>query len=88
MVGPFSLCCKSEINLFSHTASHAASVAAIYSASAEDRATVFCFFELHEMGFEPRQNMYPDVLFRSSSDPAQSLSVYSVSLLSASFLYI
>ena len=56
MVGISSLCCMSERILLSHTASHATSIVAMYSASADDNATVFCFFEDQEIGFVPRQN--------------------------------
>ena len=46
----------SERILLSHTASHATSIVAMYSASADDNATVFCFFEDQEIGFVPKQN--------------------------------
>ncbi|KAF7153870.1 hypothetical protein RHSIM_Rhsim01G0064500 [Rhododendron simsii] len=74
-VGPSPLWSISESILLSHTASHAASVAAIYSVSAEDKAIVLCFLELQDIILVPKQNTWPDVLFRSSIDPAQSLSV-------------
>jgi hypothetical protein len=50
-------CCKSESIFLSQTASHVASLAAMYPASAEDKATVFCFFELQAITFEPKQKM-------------------------------
>ena len=51
-VGSSIFCCKSESNLLSQIASHAASIAAMYSTSVEDKATVFCFFELQAITFD------------------------------------
>jgi hypothetical protein len=44
------------------------------SASAVDCATISYFFEHHEKTPEPRLKQYPEVLFISSMEPAQSLS--------------
>ena len=54
----------------SNVASHATLVAAMYSASADDRATVVCFFDAHDIALLPRRNTYPLVLFLSSVLPA------------------
>jgi hypothetical protein len=40
-------------------ASFAASDAPMYSASAEDRATTFCFREAHDIAPDPSENVYP-----------------------------
>ena len=52
MVGVSSLCCMSKRILLIHTASHVASITAMYLA--DDNATVFYFFEDQEIGFVPR----------------------------------
>ncbi|BBN69090.1 Reticulan like protein B13 [Prunus dulcis] len=49
-----------------------------YSASAVDRATVFCLMEAQENMPEPSVKAYPEVLLISSSLPAQSLSQYPI----------
>nr|XP_024923904.1 uncharacterized protein LOC112489696 [Ziziphus jujuba var. spinosa] len=67
-----SSCCKSDKILLSHSAALAASRADIYSASAVDNATVLSVFDDQEIGFVPKQNKYPEVLSRSSTEPAQS----------------
>ena len=64
----------------SHNVSDATFASALYSASVDDRATTRCFFELQEMGLEPRKHMYAEVDFRSSKLPAQSTSEYVVRL--------
>lgn len=46
-----------------------------YSTFVEDRATAFCFLELHEMGLDPRKVIYAEVEVRSSLLPAQSASL-------------
>jgi len=46
----------SERIFLSRTSSHASSIAAMYSALADDNAMVFCFFEDQKIGFVPRQN--------------------------------
>ena len=51
-----------------------------YSASVDDRATTLCFFELQEIGLEPRKHMYAEVDFLSSKLPAQLASDYVMSL--------
>uniref|UniRef100_A0A7C8Z9U4 Uncharacterized protein n=1 Tax=Opuntia streptacantha TaxID=393608 RepID=A0A7C8Z9U4_OPUST len=48
----------------------------MYSASDDERATTSCFFELQEIAPEPMQKTCPEVLFLSSTQPAQSLSQY------------
>src|SRR5579859_5982594 len=48
--------------------------AATYSASAVDKATLFCFLELHDTKDRPRNWQVPDVLLRSTFQPAQSAS--------------
>ena len=55
-------------------------VAAMYSASHEDNATVFCFIEPQHMMDEPMIKTYPEVLIRSSISPAKSLSLCTVDL--------
>jgi hypothetical protein len=56
--------------------SEAALASARYSASVEDRATVLCFLDVHEMGLGPKKLMYIDVDVRSSTFLAQSASEY------------
>ncbi|XP_029125461.1 uncharacterized protein LOC114915230 [Cajanus cajan] len=51
------------------------SATAIYSASAVDCATVAYFFDAQEKNPDPSEKAYLDVLFMSSIDPAQSLSI-------------
>lgn len=80
-------CFKSLSSLRSHTAWQAAAVAATYSASVDDKATVACFFELHAITPEPKRKQFPFVLFLSSWDPAQTLSVYPVRKKHSFFLY-
>ena len=75
VVGSWWFCDKSFKTLLIQTAWHAALVAATYSASAEDRVTMGCFFEAHETTSVPKWNVYPDVLFLSSMLPPLSLSV-------------
>ncbi|MCI47837.1 hypothetical protein A2U01_0069079, partial [Trifolium medium] len=54
------------------TAWHAACAAATYSASQLDNATMFCFFEDHEMGEFLNLNQCHEVLLLSSLSPHQS----------------
>ncbi|XP_035544668.1 probable protein phosphatase 2C 23 [Juglans regia] len=69
----FSACSPSSLNKdSSHTVSEAAFARDRYSASVDDHATALCFFELQEIGFEPRKLMYAEVDVRSSKLPAQS----------------
>ena len=49
---------------------------AIYSASVDDNATVFCRLVNQETGELVRNKTYPAMDFRSSGLAAQSLSVY------------
>ncbi|KAJ0939603.1 hypothetical protein HanRHA438_Chr02g0063031 [Helianthus annuus] len=46
--------CSSSRIPFNHIPWHPAKVSAMYSASVEERATTFCFFDCHDMGPEPR----------------------------------
>ncbi|PNX59796.1 hypothetical protein L195_g059865, partial [Trifolium pratense] len=48
----------------------------MYSASAVDRDTQFCFLLNHEIRLSPRKKQLPDVLFLSSALPTQSASQY------------
>ena len=52
IVRTFCSGCKSERIILRHIASHATSVAKIYSACAEDNATIHCFREDQDMAFE------------------------------------
>jgi len=65
---------KSHKTIFNHKTWFAAAVAAMNSASAVDYATISCFFVHHENILEPMLKQYLEVLFMSSTDPAQSLS--------------
>src|SRR5579883_1774766 len=47
---------------------------ATYSASAVETATLFYFLELHDTKDRPRNWQVPDVLLRSTLQPAQSAS--------------
>ncbi|KAK2442714.1 hypothetical protein QL285_013888 [Trifolium repens] len=53
---------------------------AIYSASAVERATQFCFLLNHEIRLLPRKKHPPEVLFLSSALHAQSASQYPINL--------
>jgi hypothetical protein len=66
VVGSRIFCYRSQRILLNQTDRKTASFAAIYSASAEDKAIELCFLEHQEITFVPRQNTYPDVLFLSS----------------------
>jgi hypothetical protein len=48
--------------------------AAMYSASAVERATEFCLFEAQDTRDLPKNRQVPDVLFLSILHPAQSVS--------------
>ena len=48
----------------------------MYSASAVDKATKFCFFEDQETKERPSKWRPPDVLFQSTQHPANSESEY------------
>ena len=71
-VAPICLVWRSFGILLNHSASQAASVAVIYSASVEDNEIILCFFVLQKIRFQPREKTYLEVLFLSSYDPAQS----------------
>ena len=59
-----------------HVVSEAAFASARYSASVVDRTTALCFFELQEMGLDPKKLIYAEVDVRSSIFPAQSALEY------------
>ena len=65
-----SSCCLSQSTWEQQAA------AAMYSASAVERATEFCFFEDHDTRQGPSSCAVPEVLFLSLMCPAQSASVY------------
>jgi hypothetical protein len=50
----------------------------MYSTSAVDRATKFCFFEAQDTRDLPRNWQVPNVLFLSILHPAQSASEYPI----------
>ena len=54
--------------------SEVAFASARYSVSMEDLATALRFFELQEIGVDPRKLMYAEVEVWSSTFPAQSAS--------------
>src|SRR6266567_6853589 len=66
-------------NECSHITSFDASNAAVYSASHDELATVFCFFKFHETKPAPRVKPYPPTLLLVSKQFAQSESVYPMS---------
>jgi len=69
--------CFSSILLnkfLSHIAWHTDKDAATYSTSHVESVTIGCFFESQKNAVLPIKNTYPDVLFRSSTSPHQSLS--------------
>ena len=70
-----------------HIASHAAKIAAIYSASTKLSATDLCFLLYQETVVNPILKIPPDVLFLSVGLPAQSASVKPHSLTSSDCLY-
>ena len=79
----FSSCwfCERSFNiLLIQRAWHAAPVAMTYSASAEDRVTMGCFFESNATTPVPKWNVYLDVLYLSFVLPPLSLSIYPISL--------
>ncbi|XP_050114486.1 uncharacterized protein LOC126592752 isoform X3 [Malus sylvestris] len=49
---------------------------ALYLASIEDLETVWCFFEAHEIGFEPRKTTNSKVNLLSFGSPAKFASLY------------
>ena len=49
-----------------------------YSASAEERATVVCFFDFQEIKASPKKTQYPEVDFLVSTQFPQSASAYAV----------
>ena len=74
--GTWSVLCFNSFNVcFNQIASYAALINPIYSASVEDRATIFYFELFHEIKHSPYLNKYPDVDFLSSKLPAKSESV-------------
>ena len=69
VVGSWWFYDKSFNTLLIQTTWHATLVATTYSASAEDKVTMGCFFESHETTPIPKWNVYLDVLFLSSVLP-------------------
>ena len=67
---------SSFINLLRKMASFVASDKAIYSASVDDSATVFCFCDFQEIAAPPSLYTYPVYDRRSLGHPAQSSSTY------------
>ena len=61
--------------LLIQTTWHVVVVAATYSTFTVDNDIVGCFLEAHEISLEPKWKTYPNVLFLSSTLPAQSLSM-------------
>ena len=58
----------------------------MYSASAEELATVGCFLQLHEIVVEPKFMKYPEVDVWLSMSPAKYASEYPTSVKSLNFL--
>ena len=89
---------NSLTNQFSHVPWHAAKVAAMYSASHDDNATVFCFWDAQLISISPRKNTFlrcfsglarhqqnhcrSSLLVLPSIDPSSRLSHSQLSLLS------
>lgn len=48
---------------------------ALYSASADDLETMYYFFDVHKIGFEPGSTTNPEVDLLSFGSPAQSASL-------------
>ena len=63
-------------NLPTCTASFAASVSAIYSASTVERATVCCFLVFQDMAAHPKVNTYPEYDFLSTGQFPPSAPAY------------
>jgi len=63
----------------SHIAQHTHHDVATYSASHVDNVTMGCFFESQVNVVWPMKNTYPNMLFRLSTSPHQSLSEYPTS---------
>ena len=57
---------------FNHFSSHVAAAMNWYSASAEDRDTISCFFVFHDIGECPRKTNHPDTERWVSGQLAQS----------------
>ncbi|KAK2373802.1 hypothetical protein QL285_074813 [Trifolium repens] len=77
----FSIC-------FIHTSCEQLLPAAMYSASAVDSATQFCFLLNQDIRLVPRKKHPPEVLFLSSALPAQSASQYPYRVESSQWEYI
>ena len=67
--------CKNCNNCLIQSISATVVDSARYSASVEERDTIFCFLKDHEMGFEPRKTTSPVVDLLSLGSPAQSASL-------------
>lgn len=75
MIGASCFSSMSLRSLLIHTTWQAAEVVEMYSASVLDKAVISYFLELHATAVDPRLKTHPDVLFWSSIEPPQSLSV-------------
>src|SRR4051812_11889122 len=75
-----SLPITSLIHVVHHLASLTPSLMAIYSASSEDRATHFCFFEIHFIISPLNKTIPPEVDLRSIWSLPQLASEYTVIL--------
>jgi hypothetical protein len=71
---------KSRSKAINQVSSHEQEAMERYSASADERETVCCFFDFHEMREAPRKTQKPVVERRVSKHPAQSLSQKALSL--------
>lgn len=63
-LGSINLSSSSNISI--HATWHDAYDVVTYSASQDDKSTMFCFLQLHEIGVPSIMNMYPTILFFSS----------------------
>jgi len=64
--------CKKANNCFIQSNSAEVNDKGRYSALVEDRETVFCFLEDHEIGLLPKKTTKPVVDFLSLGSPTQS----------------
>ena len=64
------------------TASQETMLAAMYSASAVLKATDFYFLLIQDIEADPKEKQHPEVLFQSTTLPAQLASIYPSSLTS------
>ena len=76
----FLACFRSSNTYVIHKAWQLASDKQIYSASAVERGTTCCFFDIHVIALEPMKKTLSEVLLLSSTLSAQSLSQYPITL--------